>query len=325
MRAVRATRQGGPEVLATVELETPTPGEGEVLVEVAAAGVNFIDIYRRSGVYPMRYPHVVGTEGAGVVADVGSGVTSLSAGDRVAWVDAVGSYATHQVVPEARAVPVPDGLELTTAAAVALQGITAHFLATSTHPVRTGEELLVHAAAGGVGNLLVQLTTAKGATVIGTVSTEAKEKQARAAGADHVIRYTEVDDLAAEVRRLTGDRGVAVVYDGVGASTFDASLGSLRRRGMLVLYGASSGQVPPFDPQRLNRAGSLFLTRPTIGDYIADRDELVWRAGEVFQAVAAGRLQVTVADALPLEQAAKAHEALEGRATIGKLVLVTRA
>lgn len=322
MLAVQAARQGGPEVLEVVDIDTPSPGEGEVLVEVAAAGVNFIDTYRRSGVYPKEYPHVVGTEGAGVVTEVGPGVESLAVGDRIAWVDAQGSYATHQVVPERSAVPVPAELELTTAAAVALQGITAHFLVTSTYPVQSGDDVLVHAAAGGVGLLLVQLATAKGATVIGTVSTEAKEKLARDAGAKHVVRYLDVDDVAAEIRALTGGTGVAVAYDGVGKDTFDQSLASLRRRGMLVLFGGASGQVPPFDPQRLNRGGSLFLTRPTIGDYIADRDELLWRAGEVFEAVASGRLDVTVGDALPLDQAADAHRALEGRRTVGKLILV---
>lgn len=321
MRAVRATRPGGPEVLEVAEIEQPSPGPGEVLVEVAAAGVNFIDTYRRSGVYPMAYPHVVGTEGAGVVVAVGADVAEPRVGDRVAWVTSNGSYAEYQLVGAADAVPVPDELELATAAAVLLQGITAHFLVTSTYEVSQGDDVLVHAAAGGVGRLVVQLARDRGARVIGTVSTAEKEQHARAAGADHIVRYTEVDDVAAEVRALTG-AGADVVYDGVGKDTFDASLASLRRRGMLVLFGGASGQVPPFDPQRLNRAGSLYLTRPTIGDYIADRAELVHRAGAVFDAVVGGRLEVTVADTRPLEKAADAHSALEGRRTSGKVVMV---
>jgi NADPH:quinone reductase len=323
MRVVRATRRGGPDVLEVADVDLPEPGDGEVLVEVAAAGVNFIDIYRRTGVYPMPYPHVSGIEGAGVVIQLGPGIRSLAVGDRVAWAAVPGSYATHHVVPEDSAVPVPQELDLTTAAAVVVQGITAHFLVNSTYPVSPGEDVLVHAAAGGVGHLLVQLAAAKGAAVIGTVSTAAKEKIAREAGAHHVVRYLDVDDVAAEVRAATtGGRGVAVAYDGVGKDTFDISLATLRRRGMLVLFGGASGQVPPFDPQRLNQGGSLYLTRPTIGDYIADRNELLWRASEVFDAVARGRLHVTIADTLPLEDAGAAHEALAGRQTVGKLILV---
>ncbi|PSL03633.1 NADPH2:quinone reductase [Haloactinopolyspora alba] len=322
MRAVRAMRAGGPEVLEVAELDQPSPGPGDVLVEVAAAGVNFIDTYRRSGVYPMSYPHTVGTEGAGVVTRVGADVTGVGVGDRVAWASAEGSYAEYQVVPAAQVVPVPDELDLSTAAAALLQGITAHFLVNSTYRVGADDDVLVHAAAGGVGLLVVQLAHARGATVIGTVSTADKERRARAAGADHVIRYTEVDDVAGEVRALTAGRGVTVAYDGVGRDTFDASLAALRRRGMLVLFGGSSGQVQPLDPQRLNRGGSLYLTRPTIGDYMADRDELLHRAGEVFGALIDGRLTVTVAGHFTFEKAADAHSALEGRHTSGKLVMV---
>lgn len=322
MRQVIVTRPGGPEVLDVVDVDPPSPGSGELLVDVAASGVNFIDVYRRSGVYPMPFPHVAGTEGAGVVTGVGPDVAEFAAGDRVAWVSALGSYAESQVVPAESAVRVPEGLDLTTAAAVALQGITAHFLVTSTYPVQAGDDVLVHAAAGGVGLLLVQFARARGATVIGTVSTATKERHAYEAGAHNVIRYLEVENVADEVRKLTDGVGVAVAYDGVGKDTFDTSLASLRRRGMLVLFGGASGQVPPFDPQRL-RVGSAYLTRPYLGDYVADRSELTWRAGEVFDAVLANELTVTIADRLPLDRAADAHRALEGRRTIGKVVLTS--
>ena len=317
-----AQRPGGPEVLAVAEVAPPTPSADELLVQVAAAGVNFVDTYRRSGAYATPFPHIVGVEGAGVVTQVGADVTDFVAGDRVAWVDAPGSYAEQVSLPAAKAAPVPEGLELTTAAAVALQGITAQYLVNSTYAVRPGDEVLVHAAAGGVGLVLVQLVTLRGGRVIGTVSTEEKERLARAAGADHVIRYTEVEDVAAEVRKATEGRGVAVVYDGVGKDTFEASLASLRTRGMLVLSGASSGKVPPFDPQRLNPLGSLYLTRPTIAHYTADHAELTRRAQEVFDAVVKGQLHVTISQTLPLAQAADAHRALEGRRTVGKLILV---
>ncbi|MGH9250039.1 MAG: quinone oxidoreductase family protein, partial [Acidimicrobiales bacterium] len=304
-----------------VDVAPPSPGSGDLLVDVAAAGVNFLDVYWRTGVYAVPFPHVAGSEGAGVVTAVGPEVAGFGVGDRVAWVNVPGSYTETQVVPAESAVRVPEGLDLTTAAAVALQGITAHFLVNSTYQVQSGESVLVHAAAGGVGLLLVQLARSAGATVIGTVSTATKERRAYEAGANHVIRYQDVDNVADEVRRLTDGVGVAVAFDGVGKDTFDVSLASLRRRGMLVLFGAASGQVPPVDPQRLNRGGSLYLTRPTIGDYIADRAELLWRADEVFGAVLAGRLVVTIAESLPLEKAADAHRALEGRRTIGKVVL----
>ncbi|WP_448071746.1 quinone oxidoreductase family protein [Georgenia yuyongxinii] len=326
MRAIHATVAGGPEVLSVVDVPAPEPGPGELLVDVAAAGVNFIDTYKRSSVYPMPFPHVVGEEGAGTVRAVGAGVTEVAPGDRVAWAGAPGSYAEQVLVRADVALPVPAGVDLATAAALPLQGMTAHYLVTSTFDVRPGHTVLLTAAAGGVGLLLTQLATARGARVIGLVGSPQKEDLAREAGAAQVIRYTELDDLTTElpamVRDLTGGTGVDVAYDGVGKDTFDASLASLRRRGMLVLFGGASGQVPPFDPQRLNAAGSLFLTRPKLADYTADKAETRWRAGELFDAVAAGTLDVRVGARFPLAEAAQAHEALEGRATTGKVLLV---
>lgn len=323
---VVATRAGGPEVLALDHLPTPEPGPGELIVEVAAAGVNFIDTYRRSGVYPMVYPGVLGTEGAGTVVGRGPGTEGFAIGDRVAWSDAPASYAGHVLVPAASALPVPAGIDLRTAAALPLQGLTAHYLVTSTYPVAPGDDVLLHAGAGGVGLLLTQLAVARGARVITTVSTAAKERLSREAGAQDVIRYDALDDLASElpalVRDLTGGRGVHVAYDSVGKDTFDASLASLRTRGMLVLFGGSSGQVPPVDPQRLNAAGSVYLTRPTLASYVATRDELVSRADELFSAVADGSLTVRVGATYPLAEAQQAHVALEARATTGKVLLV---
>jgi NADPH2:quinone reductase len=324
MRAANVSRTGGPEVLEYTEIETPAPGPGRVLVRVSAAGVNFIDTYHRSGVYPLPLPRVLGAEGAGTVAEVGEGVTEWAVGDRVAWADDnAGAYADYDVVAADRLVAVPENLDLETAAASMLQGMTAHYLVNSTWELKAGQTALVHAAAGGMGQLLTQLAKAKGARVIGTTSSEAKERVAREAGADEVIRYTEVEDLAAAVRALTeGGRGVDVVYDGVGKDTFEASLGSLRKRGLLALYGGASGQVPPFDPQRLNGAGSLFLTRPTLKDYVATREELEWRAGEIFGAVADGSLRIDIGARFPLARAADAHTALTGRATTGKVLLI---
>lgn len=322
MRAVVVTEIGGPEVLTVQEMEDPRPGPGQVAVDVAAAGVNFIDVYKRCGTYPMDPPFVSGAEGAGTVVAVGPDVTDLAIGDRVAWamVDG-GGYAERVVVPADRTVPVPDGVDLETAAAVILQGMTAQFLCTTTYPARSGQTALVHAAAGGVGLLLTQMLAARGVRVLATTSTEEKAALAQAAGAAEVIRYTEAD-VVTEVRRLTDGRGVDVVYDGVGRSTFDASLDCLVPRGMMVLFGASSGPVPPLDPQVLNRKGSLFLTRPSLAHYVADRDELLERAAAVFAQVAAGDLDVRVGGRYRLEEAGRAHEDLEGRRTTGKLVVV---
>lgn len=326
MLTIRAARAGGPEVLETVDAPEREAGPGELLVEVAAAGVNFIDTYRRSGIYPVPFPHVPGLEGAGRVVAVGPCVTGWARGDAVAWADAPGSYAEFVTVPARAALPVPDGIDLRIAAAVPLQGMTAHYLVASTFPVQPGHDVLVHAAAGGVGLLLVQLAVARGARVIGTVSTPEKEALARAAGAAEVIRYTELTDPTTDlprlVRDLTGGVGVHVAYDGVGRDTFDASLASVRRRGMLVLFGGASGQAAPVNPQRLSAAGSLYLTRPTLGDYTATREELTWRASEVFGSVAAGTLDVRIGATFPLSEAAAAHAALEGRATTGKVLLV---
>jgi NADPH2:quinone reductase len=323
MHAAYVTKTGGPEVLEYSEVEAPAAGPGQVLVKVAAAGVNFIDIYVRTGLYPRPLPAVPGGEGAGTVAALGDGVTGLAVGDRVAWADGnTGSYAEYDVVRADRLVHVPEGVDLETAAAAMLQGMTAHYLTNSTWPLKAGDIALVHAAAGGMGLLLTQIARSKGARVIGTTSTEAKAALAREAGAEAVINYTEVADLAAEVRALTDGRGVDVVYDGVGRTTFDASLGSLRRRGLLALYGGASGPVPPVDPQVLNRLGSLFLTRPTLVDHIVTREELEWRAGEILAAVADGSLKINIGARFRLAEAADAHTALAGRATTGKVLLI---
>jgi NADPH2:quinone reductase len=322
VRAIQFSQTGGPDVLQLVELPDPEPGPGQLLVDVGAIGVNYIDTYHRDGTYPLPLPYVPGLEGAGRVAAVGEGVTEFSVGDRVAWAEAPGSYADRVLVPAAKAVAVPDGVSDETAAAVLLQGMTAHFLVNDTHTVWPGETILLHAAAGGVGLLLTQLAAAAGAGVIGTVSTAEKEELARAAGAAAVIRYSEVDDLAGTVRELTGGEGVPVVYDGVGRTTFDASLASLRRRGLLVLFGASSGPVPPVDPQRLNAAGSVFLTRPKLYDYVVTREELTAKAAAVFAAVTDGSLNVRIGGRHPLADARTAHEDLQGRRTTGKLLLL---
>ncbi|OQO93740.1 NADPH:quinone reductase [Saccharomonospora piscinae] len=319
--AIRIERTGGPEVLGVGEIEIGSPGPGEVVIDVSAAGVNYIDTYQRGGLYPVPLPYTPGLEGAGRVAAVGSEVTGLSVGDRVAWQGAPGGYAERALVPADVVIRVPDAVPDEQAAAVMLQGITAHYLVASTHPVAEGETVLVHAAAGGVGLLLTQLAKARGATVIGTVSTAEKADLARAAGADEVIRYTERDFVEA-TREYTRGEGVAVVYDGVGASTYEGSLAVLRPRGLLALFGASSGPVPPIDPQRLNQGGSLYLTRPTSADYTRTRRELEWRVGELFDAMANDRLDVRIGGRYALTDAAKAHEDLEGRRTTGKLLLV---
>ncbi|MDR7303396.1 quinone oxidoreductase family protein [Haloactinomyces albus] len=320
MRAIRVQANGGPEVLEAAEIEDPTPAAQQVLVDVAACGVNFIDTYQRSGVYEVPLPFTPGSEGAGTVREVGAGVTGLAPGDRVAWAMVPAGYAERAVVPVSKVVRVPEGIDNRTAAAMMLQGMTAHYLVSSTYPVRTGDTALVHAAAGGMGLLLTQLIKARGGNVIGTVSTAAKERLAREAGADEIIRYTEAD-VAEQVRSLTDDRGVDVAYDGVGKDTFEASLNSLRPRGMFALFGAASGPVPPVDPQRLNSAGSVFLTRPTLAHHILTREELDWRAGEIFDAVTRKDLAIRVGGTYPLAEAARAHEDLESRRTTGKLLL----
>ncbi|MBA2472027.1 MAG: quinone oxidoreductase [Pseudonocardiales bacterium] len=324
MRAIQITETGGPDVLRLAELPDPEPGPGQLLVELAAAGVNYIDTYQRSGAYPMPLPFIPGSEGAGTVTAMGPDVGDVAIGDQVAWAGSPSSYAEQAVVSVEQAVPVPPGVDIEIAAGCLLQGMTAHYLAVSVHAVQPGETVLVHAAAGGMGLLLTQLATARGGRVIGTVSTPEKERMAREAGAAEVIRYTEIDDVAGEVRRLTGGDGVAAVYDGVGASTFDASLASLRRRGTLALFGAASGPVPPVDPQRLNSAGSVFLTRPSLGHYVATRDELTWRAGEVFGAILNGSLRISIGGRYPLADAGRAHQDLQCRRTTGKLLLLPR-
>jgi NADPH2:quinone reductase len=319
--AVQVRRTGGPEVLEVADAEVGEPDPGELLVDVAAAGVNYIDTYQRGGLYPLDLPFVLGQEGAGTVAAVGEDVTGFAPGDRVAWQGVLGSYAQQVRVPARVAVRVPDGVSDEVAAATLLQGITAHYLVASTYPVAEGDTVLVHAAAGGVGLLLVQLAKARGARVLATVSTGEKERIAREAGADEVIRYDRVD-FAPQVRRLTDDEGVAAVYDGVGRSTVDGSLASLRPRGVLALFGAASGPVPPIDPQRLNAAGSVYLTRPKTGDYTRTREELDWRAGELFTGVVDGALTIRIGGRYPLTEARRAHEDLQGRRTTGKLLLL---
>jgi len=316
---VRAT--GGPEVLEFAQIDVPEPGTGELLVDVAAAGVNYIDTYHRRGLYPKDLPFTPGNEGAGVVAAVGPDVTGFAVGDHVAWAEAAGSYAQRAIVPAHSAFAVPEGVSDEVAAASMLQGLTAHYLVTSTYPVKPGDTVLIHAAAGGVGLLLVQTAKSRGGKVIATVSTAEKEDLARGAGADEVVRYTETD-FAEEVERLTGGVGVAAVYDGVGKTTFDQSVDCLATRGMLALFGASSGPVPPVDPQRLNAAGSVLLTRPKLGDFTRTADEFAWRAGELLSAIADGSISVTVSERYPLAEAARAHIDLQGRKTVGSIVLV---
>jgi len=320
-RGIRVERTGGAEVLQPVEIDVAEPGPGQVEVEVAAAGVNFIDVYFRTGVYPRPLPFVPGLEGAGRVTRLGAGVKSLAEGDRVAWSTVPGSYATRVVGPEAALVRVPDGVSDETAAAAMLQGMTAHYLVHGVRETRAGDTALVHAAAGGVGLLLIQMLAAVGARVIGTCSTQEKEALARGAGAEEVVRYDR-EDFVPRVRAFAQGRGVDVVYDSVGQSTFDGSLASLRPRGLLCLYGQSSGLVPPFDLQRLNAMGSLFVTRPSLGHYTATREELEERAGAVLGTIARGELDVRIGARFPLAQAAEAHRALEGRRTTGKVLLI---
>ncbi len=321
MQAIVIRQFGGPEVLTPAEVEVPEPGPGQVRVDLAATGINFIEIYQRIGRYPRELPYVMGGEAAGIVSAIGPGVDTVAAGDRVASIDFDGAYAASALVNAQRLVRVPGEIELETAAAALLQGMTAHYLLFDSYPVQPGDTVLVHAAAGGMGLLLTQLATKLGAHVIGTVSTVDKERLAREAGAEHVIRYTE-QEIVPEVRRITDGKGVAAVYDGVGASTFDASLESLRVRGTLVLYGAASGPVPPFDPMRLQHAGSVFLTRPTLFHHIAEPEELQRRAADLFGWIAKGDLTIRVHERYPLADAARAHEDLASRKTTGKLLLV---
>ncbi|HEX2901821.1 MAG TPA: quinone oxidoreductase [Jatrophihabitans sp.] len=320
--ALVVTEHGGLDVLQVQPVTVPEPAAGQLLVRVAAAGINFIDNYQREGTYPVPTPYVVGAEGAGVVEQVGAAVSGFAVGDPVAWTDAPGSAAGYVLVPAERAVPVPAGVPIELAAAAMLQGMTAHYLVNDTYPVQAGDDVLVHAAAGGVGQLLIQLVKAKGGRVIGTVSTPDKAAKARALGADEVIEYRQQPDVAAAVRELTGGRGVAVVYDGVGRDTFEGSLASLRRRGLLALYGAASGQVPPFDLQRLNGAGSLFVTRPTLAHYIATRDELLARGQEILTAIGEGTLSIEIGGRYPIAEARQAYQDLLGRRTTGKLLLI---
>ncbi|MGE5926242.1 MAG: quinone oxidoreductase family protein [Gemmatimonadota bacterium] len=320
MYAIRVRAVGGPEMLQSESLPVPRPSAGEVLVRVMAAGVNFIDVYKRTGLYRIPLPATLGEEGAGTVEELGADVTDLHRGQAVAWAGVIGSYAEYAVVPAAKLVQIPQGVSLETAAALMLQGLTAHYLATSTWPLRRGETCLVHAAAGGVGLLLVQIARRAGAHIIATAGTDEKAALAREAGADETIVYTR-EDFGDEVRRLTGGRGVDVVFDSVGQSTFLTGLDLLRPRGMMVLFGQSSGPVDPIDPQLLARKGSLFLTRPTLAYYTATPEELRSRADDLFAWVTSGQLAVRIGATFPLGAAADAHRALEGRRTTGKVLL----
>ena len=321
MKAIQIRSTGGPEVMELVELPEPSPGPGQAVVKLHAIGVNFVDVYHRVGIYPSPLPLVLGSEGAGEVTAVGTGVAGLRVGDRVVSSSIPGAYAEHAAVPADRLVPVPKSISYETAAAVILQGMTAHYLVNDTYPLKKGESCLIHAAAGGVGLLLVQLAKRAGARVIGTVSTEEKAALAREAGADEVILYGQVD-FAQEVKRLTDGAGVEVVYDSVGKTTFDRSLTCLKPRGYLVLYGQSSGKVPPFDPGILSQGGSLFLTRPSLGNYTADRAGLERRSSEIFRLTAQGKLKVHIGATFALAEAPAAHRSLEGRKTTGKVLLV---
>ena len=321
MKAIQVTQTGGPEVLTLAELPVPTPKANEALVEIKAIGVNFIDVYLREGRYPAPLPFTAGQEAAGVVTEVGAGVTDFKPGDRVAYCGINGSYAGYAAVPAERLVKIPADLSFETAAAAMLQGMTAHYLCRSTYPIKAGETALIHAAAGGVGQLLVQMCKRLGARVIATAGNEEKAELARAAGADECIVYTK-DDFESETRRLTNGLGVHVVYDGVGKATFDRDLNVLRPRGYLVLFGGASGAVPPFDLIALSQKGSLFITRPTLGHYTATREELEWRAGDVLQMIVNGELKIHIHHRYPLAEAQQAHRDLEGRKTTGKLLLV---
>ncbi len=321
MQAVRISSTGGPEVLEVADVDAPVAGDGTVVVDVAAAGVNFIDTYHRTGLYPLPLPAVLGMEGAGTVSAVGAGVTDVAVGDRVAWADAMGSYAEQVAVPAGRVVPVPDGVPDATAAAVMLQGLTAHYLVTDTFRLGPGHSCLVHAGAGGVGLLLIQLAKRAGARVFTTVGGPEKAELARGAGADHVIDYR-AEDFGDAVERVAGPKTLDVVYDGVGKDTFAGGLDLLRVRGLMVTFGNASGPPDPVPPLVLSQKGSLFLTRPTLAHYVATTDELRSRAAAVLGLVAAGDLDVRVGKTLPIAQARTAHELLEGRRTTGKMLLV---
>jgi len=321
MKIIHVKEPGGPEKMQLVDAPMPQPGPKQALVRMAAIGVNFIDVYFRKGLYKADLPIVLGNEGAGTVEAVGGEVADVAVGDRVAWAMHRGSYSEYATVPSAMLVKIPAGLDFQMAAAAMLQGMTAHYLTHSTYALKTGDTCLVHAAAGGTGALIVQMARMQGARVFGTVSTEEKARIAREAGADETILYTK-QDFEAEVKRLTNGRGVEVVYDSVGQTTFDKSLNSLRPRGVLALFGQSSGPVPPFDPSILNGKGSLFLTRPSLAHHLLSREELLWRAGDVLNWIAAGKLKLRIDRTYPLAEAAAAHRDLEGRQTAGKLLLI---
>lgn len=322
MLTIQATRAGGPEVLEAVDLPIPVPGPGEILIRQEAIGLNFIDTYQRSGLYPVRFPAVLGLEGAGIVEAIGEGVTRFVAGDRVAYGNGpLGGYSEFHVAPAGRAVKVPPRIDSRTAAAAMLKGMTAEFLLRRCYTVKKGETVLIHAAAGGVGMILTQWAKALGATVIGTAGSSEKAALARSHGADETILYRD-EDVAARVRAITGGAGVRVVYDGVGAATFEGSLSSLGRRGMLVSYGNASGPAPAIEPLRLSRGGSLFLTRPTLFDYVVTTEELDESAGAVFEVIGSGAVKIEIGQTFPLSQARQAHQALEGRETTGSTLLI---
>ena len=321
MKAIVVENCGGPEVLVYRDAEKPAPKAGEAMVKLQATGLNYIDVYHRTGLYPAPRPFIPGTEGAGVVEAVGPDVTEVAPGDRVAYAMQIGAYAEYAVAPAWRLVKIPEGVSAEQAAATMLQGMTAHYLVTSVYPLKAGETALIHAAAGGVGLLLIQLVKRIGARAIGTVSTDAKAQLAREAGADDVILYTQ-QDFESETRRLTGGKGVQVVYDSVGRDTFLKGLSSLAPRGMMALYGQSSGPVAAFDPALLSQKGSLFLTRPSLAHYSTTREELLWRAGELFDWIKSDKLKLRIEKTFPLSEAAEAHRQLEGRKTTGKVLLI---
>ena len=320
MKTIRVYETGGPEKMLYEDLPVPSPGPGQALVKIHSIGLNFIDVYFRTGLYKSALPFTPGMEAAGTVEAVGKSVTTVKPGDRVAYAGVIGAYAEYSLVSAAQLVSVPGAVDFDLAAAVMLQGLTAHYLTHSTFPLRKGETVLLHAAAGGVGLLLIQIAKKIGARVIGTVSTEEKAALASNAGADHIIFYTR-DDFEPEVKRITGGAGVDVVYDSVGKTTFEKSLNCLRRRGMMVLFGQSSGPVTPMEPGTLNAKGSLYLTRPGLAHYTATRDELMWRSGDLFQWISEKSLSIRVDRIYPLKAAAQAHQALESRQTAGKVLL----